>query len=59
MFFPEATSARVYRGSRYSSRGSADTSNAEDSIYERGSLLKIRSLGSGRYSGSITLVVDT
>lgn len=58
VFFPDATSARVYRGSRYGSRGSADTSNSDDSIYERGSLLKVRSLRSGRYSGSITLVVD-
>lgn len=58
VFFPDATSTKVYRGSRYGSRGRADTSNADDSIYSRGSLLKVRSLGSGRFAGSITLVVD-
>ena len=59
VFFPEKISKAVYRTKRYSARGSADTSNAEDSIYERGSLLTItkRSAGKG-YLGTITLAVD-
>ncbi len=59
VFFPDRTSAAVYRTKRYRSHGSADTSNADDSIYEPGSLLKLRRLsGAKGYVAAITLGVE-
>jgi protocatechuate 3,4-dioxygenase beta subunit len=64
IFFVDSTSARVYRTSRYRSHGSsADTTNAEDSIYREAGAARARARlterSSGGYRGTITLGVAT
>jgi protocatechuate 3,4-dioxygenase beta subunit len=59
VFFPDKVSRAVYRTTRYRSRGQADTTNSEDNIYERGSLLTVTKRAAGKgYLATTTLVVD-
>ena len=61
LFFKGSISRAVYKTRYYKARGQADTTNASDGIFERGSLLDLtRRKGSApRYIGRKTLVVDT
>jgi protocatechuate 3,4-dioxygenase beta subunit len=58
LFFRDSLSAAVYRTSHYRSRGQAETSNAEDGIYEPGSRLAVRKRRGGGYLGRMTLGVE-
>ena len=59
LFFRDSVSGEVYRTRHYHSHGQADTSNAADMIYERGSLLRsTRPSGERRWIGRKPLVVD-
>jgi protocatechuate 3,4-dioxygenase beta subunit len=59
VFFPDKLSTAVYRTARYRSRGTADTTNAADSIYDRGSLLTVSRRGAGKgYLATTTLAVN-
>ena len=58
-FFNDAFTDAVYARSPYSTRGTRDTRNAQDSIYRNGgsrSILKVTKLGTG-YRGAITMGV--
>jgi protocatechuate 3,4-dioxygenase beta subunit len=60
IFFPDATSARVYRTKHYAAHGQADTTNAEDSIYGddgRRTTLRLRRR-SGGYRATLALGVS-
>ena len=61
LFFGGAASRAVYRTRYYKSRGQADTTNASDGIYERGSLLQLskRKTTALSYIGRKALVVNT
>jgi protocatechuate 3,4-dioxygenase beta subunit len=60
LFFKGSVTRAVYRTRYYKSRGQADTTNASDNIYERGSLLQLtKRRGEHSYVGRTTLVVDT
>ena len=60
LFFTGSVSHAVYRTRYYKARGQADTSNAADNIYERGSLLQLtKRKGAASYIGRKTLVVNT
>jgi hypothetical protein len=59
LFFPDTLTDGVYAKSPYSSRGSRDTRNANDSIFRNGgsrSMLHVTRSGSG-YVGAIALGV--
>jgi protocatechuate 3,4-dioxygenase beta subunit len=58
LFFKESVTRAVYRTRAYRSRGQADTTNAADNIYERGSLLRLERRKGGGHVGRKTLVVD-
>lgn len=59
LFFRESVSREIYRTRNYRSHGQADTSNATDMIFERGSLLRLaRASDERRWVGRKTLVVD-
>jgi protocatechuate 3,4-dioxygenase beta subunit len=61
LFFPDSVTDRVYARSPYSSRGSRDMRNANDSIYVNGgrkALVTVAKSGSG-YVGRITMGVVT
>ncbi|HKH17178.1 MAG TPA: hypothetical protein VKA57_06600 [Solirubrobacteraceae bacterium] len=58
LFFRDSVSAAVYRTRHYRSRGAAETSNAEDTIYESASRLALRRRRSGGYLGRMTLNVE-
>jgi protocatechuate 3,4-dioxygenase beta subunit len=60
LFFPDALTDLVYRGSPYASRGTRTTRNASDSIFVNGgkrSLLRLARSGTG-YVGRITMGVS-
>lgn len=60
LFFKGSVTRAVYRTRYYKSRGQADTTNASDNIYERGSLLQLtKRRGEHSYIGRKTLAVDT
>jgi protocatechuate 3,4-dioxygenase beta subunit len=59
LFFPDATSAKVYKRSPYSQKGPQDTPNSTDGIYGQGgnkSLVKLAKNASG-YVGRVTMGV--
>ncbi len=59
LFFPDTLTDTVYKAAPYSTRGSRDTRNANDSIFVNGgkrSLLALGRSGSG-YAGAITMGV--
>jgi protocatechuate 3,4-dioxygenase beta subunit len=58
LFFRDSISAAVYRTRHYRSRGEAETSNAEDMIYESASRLALRPRRAGGYLGRMTLNVE-
>jgi protocatechuate 3,4-dioxygenase beta subunit len=58
LFFRDSISATVYRTRHYRSRGEAETSNAEDMIYESASRLALRRRRAGGYLGRMTLNVE-
>jgi len=55
--FRDGLSQAVYGTGVYASRGTADTTNASDTIYDRGSLLIARRRGAG-YQATKTLTVE-
>jgi protocatechuate 3,4-dioxygenase beta subunit len=58
LFFRDALSAAVYRTRYYRARGTAETSNAEDGIYESASRLAVRRRRNGGFIGHMTLNVE-
>jgi protocatechuate 3,4-dioxygenase beta subunit len=58
LFFRDSVSAAVYATRHYRSRGEAETSNAEDMIYEATSRLALRRRRAGGYLGRMTLGVE-
>ncbi len=59
MFFKDSVSRAVYRSRLYRGRGQASTTNGEDNIYERGSLLRLSKRRKKlAYIGRKTLVVS-
>jgi protocatechuate 3,4-dioxygenase beta subunit len=58
LFFRDSVSAAVYATRHYRSRGDAETSNAEDMIYEAASRLALRRRRAGGYRGAMTLNVE-
>jgi protocatechuate 3,4-dioxygenase beta subunit len=58
LFFRDSVSAAVYDTRYYRSRGAAETSNAEDTIYESASRLALRKRRAGGYLGRMTLNVE-
>ena len=58
LFFRDVVSDRVYRTRWYRSRGMADTTNATDGIYERGSRIAVHKRRKGGYIGRMTLNVE-
>ena len=58
LFFRDSVSAAVYAMRHYRSRGDAETSNAEDMIYEAASRLALRRRRAGGYRGAMTLNVE-
>lgn len=58
LFFRDAVSAAVYKTRHYRSRGAAETSNADDNIYESGSRIAVRKRRAGGYIGRMTLNVE-
>jgi len=59
LFFRDSVSAAIYETRYYRSRGDAETSNAEDMIYESASRLALRRRRAGGYVGHMTLNVET
>jgi protocatechuate 3,4-dioxygenase beta subunit len=58
LFFRDSVSAVVYETRHYRTRGEAETSNAEDGIYEAASRLALRRRRAGGYLGRMTLNVE-
>jgi protocatechuate 3,4-dioxygenase beta subunit len=58
LFFRDSLSDAVYRTRYYRARGSAETTNAEDGIYDSGSRLAVRRRRAGGYLGRMTLNVE-
>ena len=58
LFFRDSVSAAVYATRHYRSRGDAETSNAEDMIYESASRLALRRRRGGGYRGTMALNVE-
>ena len=58
LFFRDALSAAVYRARPYRSRGGAETTNAQDGIYDAGSRLAVKRRHGGGYIGRMTLGVE-
>jgi protocatechuate 3,4-dioxygenase beta subunit len=58
LFFRDSVSAAVYATRHYRSRGEAETSNAEDTIYEAASRLALRRRRAGGYLGRMALNVE-
>jgi protocatechuate 3,4-dioxygenase beta subunit len=58
LFFRNALSAAVYKTRYYRSRGAAETTNAEDGIYEPGSRMAVRKRRKGGYIGHMALGVE-
>jgi protocatechuate 3,4-dioxygenase beta subunit len=58
LFFRDPLSDAVYRTRYYRARGAAETTNAEDGIYEAGSRMAVRRRRGGGYIGRMTLGVE-
>ena len=58
LFFRDSVSAAVYATRHYRSRGEADTTNAEDMIYEAASRVRLRRRRAGGYVGHMALGVE-
>ena len=58
LFFRDGLSDAVYRTRHYRARGSAETTNAEDGIYESGSRMAVRRHRAGGHLGRMTLNVE-
>ena len=58
LFFRDSLSDAVYRTRHYRARGAAETTNAEDGIYESGSRMAVRRRRAGGYLGRMTLNVE-